>query len=507
MTDKAAPVDKETWNQIVARTLGGILDFNPSTDKNDYQNVTLGWTNSYNPQPYDTPDLARAKVLFIAAWTKVHGEEPSDATLRGIENATSIENLNAKVKIALDRETTRSDEVILAIVQIDNGEIRSASPEEIAEGWVPDEVEEGEEPTFTQPATGDTLTESELREQHPDAYPEPGTQLIEAILEGVPGAAKIVDRQRGFIGGLDAPTAYGIIDGKRVPVDANGLPLDPELFHQPQGIYNPNDPTNAGRIASGSTYPRTIEGGTVDIPVAPRFPTGDPYLATNVEHIQRYHYGFQWEPASWDPVERARIKDRLVKAGLLDEDDRSNGSGWSHFEAEAFGNLAKFANGTGEMWSFALGELERNPVGGGDSGGGRAPRAPFVAPSYLAPDMDLLKQAVKDSVRGRLGREPTAAEMGQLIVGLDSDYRSAYDVQVQASRSEYDATTRAIDTETAQSGGEFRNVDPASSFAERFELRFDNEIGFKKRRDDLNTRQSYTDATMRMIDSMVGGGG
>ena len=437
-------------------------------------------------------------MLFIAAWAKVHGVEPSDSTLRGIENSTTIENLNAKIKIALDRETTRAQEVIYALTDIVSGEIRDASPEDIAEGWVPDQTKEGEEPTYTQPATGETLTEDEFREQFPDAFPEAGTSLIEEILAGVPGAGEIIEREMGFIGGLDAPTAWGIVDGQRVPVDAQGSPVDESLFHQPKGIFDPHTDSVTGQYWANKAQEQAEAGS---------FPTGSPFLQKNVEHIQRYHYGFQWEPASWDPVEVARIKERLVRAGLLDEDDRSTGSGWSHYEAKAFESLALAANATGEMWSFTLGEMERNPVGGGPGGGGTTrQRDPFVAPSYLAPDMDILKQAVKDSVRGRLGREPTAREMEQLIVGLDQDYRSAYDVQVQASRSEYDATTRAIESGAEQSGGEFRNVDPASSFAENFESRFDNELAFKKRREDLNVRQSYTDATMRMIDSIVGGG-
>jgi len=327
----------------------------------------------------------------------------------------------------------------------------------------------------------------------PDSF---GAGLEQQFAELAPGPPSTPDLEAPFIGGLDAPSAYGVIDGKRVPVDpTTGLPIDPDIFHQPKGIYDAGTEGRYGRS-------RTDEEAA-----ARAYDAANPYLQRNTTHIQRYHYGFQWEPASWDPVEVARVKDRLIEAGLLDEEDRSSGGGWSHYEAKAFESLAIFANGTGEVWSSALGELERNPVGGG--GGAttvRRQRDPFVAPSYLAPDMDILKQAVKDSVRGRLGREPTGGEMSQLIVGLDQDYRSAYDVQVQASRSEYDATTRAIESGAEQSGGEFRNVDPASSFAERFESRFDNELGFKKRRDDLNTRQSYTDATMRMIDSVVGGG-
>jgi hypothetical protein len=232
--------------------------------------------------------------------------------------------------------------------------------------------------------------------------------------------------------------------------------------------------------------------------------------------IQRYHLGDDFMPIGWDPTQIVTLKNRLITAGYLDPDYTSiNGStrgSWGEAEATAYGTLLWESNRAGVTWDTQLQTIEADPSAialkkaKGAAATTGTTRSPFVAPSYLAPDMDLLKQAVKDSVRGRLGREPTSAEMSQLIAGLDTDYRSAYDVQVQASRSEYDATTAAIDTETAQSGGTFRSVDPASSFAERFESYFGNELAFKKRREDLNERQSYTDATMRMIDSIGGGG-
>lgn len=464
----------------------------------------FGW-HDFDWDKEEAPNIAAIKAQYLAAYVQIHGEAPEESVGRRLGSTTTLED-TIHVLQDLYANDPMGNDVFLASSRFDMPTVGPAGDAEIIDGW--HKNKDGE---YVQESTGTTISEPEFRARFPESAPTSGQggyleQLYEDIAGGVPGLGGVTDREMGFIGNLDAPTTYGIVDGKRVPVDAQGRPVDPNQFHQPKGIYTGFDETNAQRIAEGYTTPRTIEGGTVDIPTPGRMPTGDPFLATNVQHVQRYHYGFQWEPASWDPVEVARLKDRLVNAGLLDSDDRSGGSGWSHYEAKAMEQLAVAANGTGEMWGFTLGEMERNPVGGGGGGGSTTTRAPFVAPSYLAPDMDLLKQAVKESVRGRLGREPTAAEMSQLIVGLDSDYKSAYNVQVEASRSEYDATTRAIDTETTQSGGEFRMVDPASSFAERFESRFTNELGFKKRRDDLNERQAYTDATMRMIDSVAGGG-
>jgi hypothetical protein len=505
----------ERLNELLGDPIGdpdtARRNFGPGSGLRAWRSVTGGEPQE-TEATVDREALDRAKALFIAAYFDVVGAIPEDEDNERIDNAGTPEEFQ-DVVIDIVSRVEGGDQIAAAMSRVANGEVKPWGEEDKAVGYTRD-ANTGK---WVQNATGEELTDDQMRAAFPESFGvgATSTSAIEEIINSAPEeTALAVNLTLPYIGGLSASQAWGYnAEGVRVPVDPQtGRELTPGeqgAFHQPKGIYTGDDPFNAGRIARGEkvvTPERYIEGGTIPAQTnEPYFPTGDPYLMRNVEHIQRYHPGFEWEPASWDPTEVVKIKDQLVEAQLLRADQRSQGANWSIAEANAFAKVAEAANGTGEMWGFVLGGMAANPPPGTDGRQGPT-RVPFVAPAYLAPDMDVLKQAVKESVRGRLGREPTGAEMNALIAGLDQDYRSAYEVQVAAARSEYDATTAAIETEQPQSGGEFRNVDPSASFAERFESRFDNEIDFMKRREALNDRQAYTSATMNMIDNLIGSG-
>jgi hypothetical protein len=169
--------------------------------------------------------------------------------------------------------------------------------------------------------------------------------------------------------------------------------------------------------------------------------------------------------------------------------------------------LADEANGIGDPWQIQLDRVRGDPSEAAKrrAKGAGADRAPFTAPAFLAPDMATLTQAVKQSVRQRLGREPTALEMGELIATLDTDYTAEFGVQVAALRSEFDARERGFETDEPQAAGSFRSVNPADRFAEHFEERFAGEIDVRERGAALNQREAIGAATLNMVDGLIGG--
>ncbi len=223
---------------------------------------------------------------------------------------------------------------------------------------------------------------------------------------------------------------------------------------------------------------------------------------------QRYHLGFDWSPASWDASRRVVLKDSLVRAGYLDPDQQAGGATWAFAEASAMAALADEANGIGTTWNQQLAKVAANPSEAAKrraKGRAGADRRPFVAPAFLKPDMATLTQSVKQSIRQRLGREPTGTEMGELVETLGVDFRAEFGAQVAALRSEFDATTRAIDTDEPQAAGTVQSVNPAARFAEHFDQRFAGEIDVRKRGAALNQREAIGAATLNMVDGLIGG--
>lgn len=439
--------------------------------------------HDFNWSKEEPENIARTKAAFIAGWFTVHGSPPSPPIMRDLEAASSQDETNKVIKEAL-RDDPSGNQIAAAAVAATEGELRPQTDEETMAGWS-QKTRDGKT-VYVEHTTGNELTPEQMRQsQVTDDRP---STLEQMLSEGVPAAEEeLGPRSIPYVGGLPGEDTIANV-GDPIFEPEGGPPMYPRTLESPI--------MRGAGTSSGFFDPAAVpadEGG-YDKP----------------EVKQRYHYGDQWGPASWDAPQVIQLKDQLISAGYLKAADAAQGAAWGGTEADAMQALMRDSNGIGEPWDVQLAIVANNPPESASpaqrAAAAKPVRAPFVAPSYLAPDMDLLKQAVKDSVRNKLGREPSAGEMAALIVGLDSDYRSAYDVQVQASRSEYDATGRAIDSGAEQSGGEFRMVDPGASFAERFESRFEDELGFKKRREDLNTRQSYTDATMRMIDSVAGGG-
>ena len=138
---------------------------------------------------------------------------------------------------------------------------------------------------------------------------------------------------------------------------------------------------------------------------------------------------------------------------------------------------------------------------------------PFIAPTFLKPDFDSLKQGVKQSMREQLRREPTDSEMRELTSWLDAEYRAQYDVQTQGLRGEYDARVAAFQSDayeagqpTYGSGGELRDVDPTAGYAEEFEDKFSGELDLIKRNESTLDAQVRTGAAIGKLTAMVNRG-
>lgn len=328
--------------------------------------------------------------------------------------------------------------------------------------------EQDDEGNFVNTVTGEVLDTEAVQTQLGVASTE---GLIDAIIGGLPDEDPGELLELPFIGGRPGPeTVLG----------------DRPVF-EPQGIDFGG--TRVGRFATQER----IQG------------FGDALERGDVR--QRYHLGFDWSPASWDGARRVTLKDSLMRAGYLDPDQAAGGAVWAFAEASAMAILADESNGLGVPWNVQLGQVANNPSEAAKrraKGRAAADRRPFVAPAFLKPDIATLSQAVKQSVRQRLGREPTGLEMGELVSQLGIDYRAEFGAQVTALRSEFAATTRAIETDEPQAAGEVRAVDPSARFAEAFEERFAGEIDVRKRGAALNQRRAIGAATLSMVDSLIG---
>lgn len=202
----------------------------------------------------------------------------------------------------------------------------------------------------------------------------------------------------------------------------------------------------------------------------------------------------------------ARTQERMAALGMLEDyipgkkDPKT---------IQAFGDLLFMSNGEGLSWAEMLGELERQKEELGDdwawgdgSGSGGRERAPFVAPTYLAPDYATLAQTVKGQLRDALGRDPDDSEMALLTAELAGWDRQSFDAEVAAERAEYDAAEEGRDAPGVQ-----QSVDPVARFRESFEQKFAAEIqGIERTEEAAETSENVRGAVSR-LSQMSGGMG
>lgn len=241
----------------------------------------------------------------------------------------------------------------------------------------------------------------------------------------------------------------------------------------------------------------------------------------------RYYQGDEMSLRWWSAVSVRALQTRLENGMYLERKTYSPGMA-DHATVEAFAFLLADSNISGQTYSreltWKIQKTDPEQLDWFHNGKPPKPRdeiappvpkiRPFVAPSFLKPDIASLNQGVKQSVREKLGREPTDAEMRELVASLDSDYRSQYKVEVAGLRSEYDAEVAAYQSgayeagePTYGSGGEFRTVDPSSQFAETFENRYSGELDLIRRNESTEQAQAQVNAAIGRLTNMMTGGG
>lgn len=206
---------------------------------------------------------------------------------------------------------------------------------------------------------------------------------------------------------------------------------------------------------------------------------------------------------SMDPAMVARIQDRLISAGFMSGGAFAVGSPVDDKTVEGFRGLLGYANTQGTVWQSALSGVEQliEETGiGGDGGGGG--RAPFVAPTYMAPDYSTLAQTVKDHLRKTLGRDADESELALFTAELSGWDREAFESEAAAMRAEYEAAEQGRDAPA-----EAQTVDPLARFKESFESRFRGEIQGIKDREEAAVSQELTTGAVSKLSQMSGGMG
>ncbi len=402
-----------------------------------------------------TEKLVKTKATMFAAWLETTSERMPTHLQASIGAAETIEALRQVMLLIMDSLGDDGQAFFDRYEEF----TRTSVVGDLGEGFIYEKDDEG---NFVNLVTGEVLDTETIQAQLGSG----GSSGLVAAISAPPGEDLIALLDLPFIGGRPGP---GTVPEDRPVFEPEGFPLFEDA--------------SIGAILRG-----------------------DP--SQFLEPRQRYHLGFDWSPASWDASRRVILKDSLVRAGYLDPDQQAGGATWAFAEASAMAALADEANGIGTTWNQQLAKVAADPSEAAKrraKGRAGADRRPFVSPAFLKPDMATLSQAVKESVRQRLGREPTGAEMGELVETLGVDFRAEFGAQVAALRSEFDATTRAIETDEPQAAGTVQSVNPAARFAEHFDQRFAGEIDVRKRGAAVNQREAIGAATLNMVDGLIGG--
>jgi len=206
----------------------------------------------------------------------------------------------------------------------------------------------------------------------------------------------------------------------------------------------------------------------------------------------------------------ARVQDRMAALGMLDGYVRGRKD---QSTVKAFADLLWMSNAEGTSWIVQLADLEKQKEAMGDDwawgdGSGRGDRAPFVAPTYLAPDYATLAQTVKSQLRDQLGRDPDESELALLTAELAGWDREAFDAEVAQARAEYDAGVVADETGEDQAAGTAGTaVDPVARFKESFESKFAAEIRGNQRQDEAAKTGELVRGAVGVVSQMAGGNG
>lgn len=241
-------------------------------------------------------------------------------------------------------------------------------------------------------------------------------------------------------------------------------------------------------------------------PGAMRFGEADPRSSGRIQKVKpRYFEGDQLTPAGQDPAAIGRIQARLVEAGLLDPDGYWAGF-WDSATSDAYLGVLGYANQRGSSADQALSDLIASVPDSVKEARNRAKLAKvFVADPFVEPDKATLAQDVKAMFRQKVGRDPRPDELAEMSSALGSDYRAAYDAQVAAERSLFEAEQQAAETGVPQTAQAFSSVDPSARFAQLFDERYGPEMDFIDDQETVARNTQNIMGNLTRITQMLGG--
>lgn len=229
-----------------------------------------------------------------------------------------------------------------------------------------------------------------------------------------------------------------------------------------------------------------------------------------------YYSGDEYAPAGWSETRIADLQRQMIDAGLLTSTFRRGY--WDGATADAYATLLVQANQTGDTWQDAIPHVQRAFEQGIEIERAQA-LASFrgAMPAYTPEDPVALRQIVREGIRARTGRNPSAAELATFSAELDQHFRSQYEQEAAIARQELEqAVASAVpdprDTARASFTGEMPGVgqgistppatapavDPQARIAASLDAALAGEV-------DLLDRKSQAADTQQRVSQIAGG--
>lgn len=189
---------------------------------------------------------------------------------------------------------------------------------------------------------------------------------------------------------------------------------------------------------------------------------------------------------SMTPGQIETFTEKAIGAGLISEDYAGTGF-MDQVVTGAIEQVMYQANLSGHSWQESLdlmvdayqGALEEKKKENlADWYANFVPSQPYVTMDYAT-----IAQAVKGTIKDRLGRDANQWEIDVMADSLREDHRTAYDRQVDAEREVWNAQGRAREYDEPQENtlAVVEGVDEDSRFAEDFQGRYETEIDERER--------------------------
>lgn len=268
-----------------------------------------------------------------------------------------------------------------------------------------------------------------------------------------------------------------------------GPTLDPTTGHWSRGPYQ----------TQRNTFAQGIENATIGSAAvsAPMYPTYDENDFTRII-------------GGMTPGQTEEFIEQAVLAGVISEDYVYRGVLDMEITA-AMQSIMYQANLSGRDWQGALDTMinvyqahleEQKEQNLQEWYNNFVPDAP-----YFELDPATIEQTMKASIRQQLGRNPNQWEIDMAAGWMTADHEAAYAADVAGQREVWNAMGRAkeYDEPQDQTLGTVEAVDEEARFAERFEERYDVEMGEMDRRARIEEDTTNMFSGLSQLSRMGGG--